>query len=502
MKTVKFQGLNIRIENEAGSVRKGKDKDGKPWSTTMAYPYGEIIGSMGVDGDPVDVFIGPDKGAKFAYVVHQSKKDGLGFDEDKCMLGFSDVMAAKNAYFKGYDIPEFFWTGDVSVIPMDEFKKKVLQTKKNPAMIRAAKSNPFKIGDPVTVDGMHGRGVVTAIDGRRVTIKFRNLVYMSRDFIYVHSMTEGNYKSRYQTPMRASGMKLATAVALHGAHESADDTLTHDAYKNVMWAVDDETGEILPFDNPKVQKQRKKYREIFHEYHKNNVVGGIVVNAADETIPDRITEPNKRIEQVGTQFCIRTDGVDKNLGCWPSKEKAEAVMSGKSFIEPDLPKNLLAGGPGSGRKRTKPKGLNKWKSQDEEIKQARKDPNQMALPLKAESMEYGEPLAGALQHAHLDTNLWFHPPSLKNPTKVPADNPGEKDNRFGDVDKRKSKETQKQRMDLLKKSAPGGLPAQIPVRTTLVSPVLPMYSPLYASRARQRRRVGGGSFRAYGAARI
>src|ERR1700752_552113 len=61
----------------------------------------------------------------------------------------------------------------------------------------------------------------------------------------------------------------------------------------------------------------------------------------NEGIPEETGRTGKWIEKVGTQYCIRSSD-DGNLGCWPSKEKAEAVMAGRSFIEPDLPKNLLA----------------------------------------------------------------------------------------------------------------------------------------------------------------
>jgi hypothetical protein len=113
---------------------------------------------------------------------------------------------------------------------------------------------------------------------------------------------------------------------------------------------------------------------------------------------------------------------------------------------------------------------------------------------------YGEPMAGAMQHAHLDSRMFFHPPSLKNPDHVPTDDPGEKDDRFLDVTRRKSKDTQEQRMKLLKRSTPGGNPPMVPVHTTAVSPFPNSYSPMYAGR--MRRRHGGGMFRKYGAAKI
>lgn len=210
MRTVKYSGLTIRVENPAGSTRKGVDKDGKPWQVTMTNDYGEIVGSMGVDGDPVDVFLGPNRGAKFVYVVHQLKKDGSAWDEDKCMLGFTDTMTAKRAYEKNYDLPDHFF-GSIEAIPIGVFRQKVLNSKKEPSMIHASKLNTTialyadgtsggpGIGTPVTVDGMHGRGVIVRISGRRITVRFRSGEYLTRDVGSVHSFDDNKYKSRYSS---------------------------------------------------------------------------------------------------------------------------------------------------------------------------------------------------------------------------------------------------------------------------------------------------------------
>ena len=84
---------------------------------------------------------------------------------------------------------------------------------------------------------------------------------------------------------------------------------------------------------------------------------------------------------------------------------------------------------------------------------------------------------GGLGHVNFDTNLRFHPPSLKKPTHIPTDDPGEKDDKFLDVTKRKSKDTKEQRMKILKRSAPAGSPPLIPAHTTLVAPHTAAYLP-------------------------
>jgi hypothetical protein len=54
----------------------------------------------------------------------------------------------------------------------------------------------LKVGDPVRVDGLNGRGVIERKDGRRVVIRFRSGEYVSRDQMYVHPITS-DYKSDY-----------------------------------------------------------------------------------------------------------------------------------------------------------------------------------------------------------------------------------------------------------------------------------------------------------------
>lgn len=121
---IRFQGLEISIENPAGSVRSGVDPGGKPWSIRMRHAYGYLLGSRGVDKDHVDCYVGPDAGAPTAYVVHQRKAGAWDrFDEDKVMLGFASQQEATRAYLAHYDDPRFL--GPVTAMPMDEFKAKI-----------------------------------------------------------------------------------------------------------------------------------------------------------------------------------------------------------------------------------------------------------------------------------------------------------------------------------------------------------------------------------------
>lgn len=97
----RWNGMEIAIENPKGSKRSGTDRNGKTWSVTMAHHYGYIAGEEAVDGDPVDVFIGPKPSAPFIYVIDQKAADGT-FDEHKAMIGFADEEAAKKGYLACY----------------------------------------------------------------------------------------------------------------------------------------------------------------------------------------------------------------------------------------------------------------------------------------------------------------------------------------------------------------------------------------------------------------
>ena len=92
------QGFDIAIENPAGSVR-------KPQWPKMAHHYGDLTGTVGADGDPVDVFIKKD--ADIAddapiFVVNQKDQKTGKFDEHKVMMGFDNAADAKAGYLANY----------------------------------------------------------------------------------------------------------------------------------------------------------------------------------------------------------------------------------------------------------------------------------------------------------------------------------------------------------------------------------------------------------------
>ena len=119
---VTLWGLPITIENPKGSIRRGTDANGKQWEQEMHHTYGKIRRTEGVDGDHIDVFIGPNLSSERVFVVDQLNQDTGEFDEHKVMLGFDSIDEAQAAYLSNY---EEGWRGmgPVTEVTMDEFKK-------------------------------------------------------------------------------------------------------------------------------------------------------------------------------------------------------------------------------------------------------------------------------------------------------------------------------------------------------------------------------------------
>ncbi|MES3674452.1 DEAD/DEAH box helicase family protein [Halomonas elongata] len=117
---VRLDGLDVAIENPKGSTRSGTDPDGREWESTMAHHYGDIKGTVGADGDNLDVFVGdrPENGK--AFVIDQVNDDG-SFDEHKVMLGFDSVEEAREGYLANY---EEGWQGlgEISEVSTQDLK--------------------------------------------------------------------------------------------------------------------------------------------------------------------------------------------------------------------------------------------------------------------------------------------------------------------------------------------------------------------------------------------
>ncbi len=116
---VKIGGLDVSIENEAGSKR-------RPEWPTLQQHYGYVRGTEAKDGDQVDVFVQPGTepdavAAGPVFIVDQAKVDGTGFDEHKVMLGFETIEQAQEAYLSNYT-PGWKGLRSITEVGFDEFK--------------------------------------------------------------------------------------------------------------------------------------------------------------------------------------------------------------------------------------------------------------------------------------------------------------------------------------------------------------------------------------------
>ncbi len=174
-----FRGLKISIETDKGELRHWYNPHNKEKGyTKMTNAYGYIRRTEGVDGDHVDVYVGPHLDAPFVYIVHQMKApDFTEYDEDKCMLGFRNAKEAKAAYLANFNDGGFFGTMDK--LPFESFKVKVMATFNNPKKVTgqrlksAEQAYRVKVSNAMTSAlvrhvPVHARGEKSAA-GRRIS---------------------------------------------------------------------------------------------------------------------------------------------------------------------------------------------------------------------------------------------------------------------------------------------------------------------------------------------
>ena len=99
---VRWKGLDISVETEAGQERTGIGRDGKTWSVTMAHPYGYVKGTVGRDGEQADIYIGPHPQVQTAFVFDQIDPGNGKFDEHKIVVGARDLNEARQIYDSGF----------------------------------------------------------------------------------------------------------------------------------------------------------------------------------------------------------------------------------------------------------------------------------------------------------------------------------------------------------------------------------------------------------------
>jgi hypothetical protein len=113
-----FKGIKIKIENPKGSIRSGSDKDGKAWSNKMLHSYGYFKGTKAIDGDAVDVFIGPDLDSDMVVVIDQECEGK--YDESKFVIGVKSKEQGEDVYLSAY--AKGWKLGSVSTTTIQQLK--------------------------------------------------------------------------------------------------------------------------------------------------------------------------------------------------------------------------------------------------------------------------------------------------------------------------------------------------------------------------------------------
>lgn len=104
---LEYQGVVIDVETAAEHWRRGTDPDGKTWAVRMPGHYGEVRGTVGPDGDAVDVYVGKNAFAPFVYVIQTKYPGDKTFDETKAFCGYDSRADAIAAFREAYNKPGF-----------------------------------------------------------------------------------------------------------------------------------------------------------------------------------------------------------------------------------------------------------------------------------------------------------------------------------------------------------------------------------------------------------
>lgn len=116
-------GLDVAVENPRGSIRRGRDEQGRPWETVMPADYGYIRRAPSAEGatEWLDCFVGPVRTPDCpVHVIDGYDPDG-NFDEHKVMLGFQSRRRALECYHNAYG--DGRRAGDCTTMTADELRR-------------------------------------------------------------------------------------------------------------------------------------------------------------------------------------------------------------------------------------------------------------------------------------------------------------------------------------------------------------------------------------------
>lgn len=115
-----FKGITVKIENPKGTERRGYNAAGAvTWRRVMHADYGYVKGTKAVDGDAIDVFVGPDHDSDLIVAIDQYRGDT--FDETKFVVGVKTLEEGEKLYLKHY--PRGWKLGPSSTTTVTQFKE-------------------------------------------------------------------------------------------------------------------------------------------------------------------------------------------------------------------------------------------------------------------------------------------------------------------------------------------------------------------------------------------
>lgn len=218
-KKTEYQDLSISVENPKGSVRHWYDPAAdEHGETKMLYDYGFFDNTEGMDGDEVDVFVGPNKDSDKVFVVTQmTRPEFKEVDEQKVMVGFDTAAEAKSAYLKHFNSPKFF--GSMKEFSVEEFKDK----------LKSAKGRIIKSHPSADVSGALGR------------IGFTSEYYCTEQYFVSKSALKHKYNSGkiegaymlYLDPLAA----LAAFADTHNSESEAPSVAPAPSQKDLVKAL-------------------------------------------------------------------------------------------------------------------------------------------------------------------------------------------------------------------------------------------------------------------------
>lgn len=117
-----MRGLEFTIENRKGSTRRGWKPDGSVlWESHMYSDYGYVKRTESErDGDHIDVFLGDALESDIVYVVDQIDQKSGKFDEHKCMVGYTSMPEAREAYLECFE--KGWKCGKITPITFEQFR--------------------------------------------------------------------------------------------------------------------------------------------------------------------------------------------------------------------------------------------------------------------------------------------------------------------------------------------------------------------------------------------